>query len=266
MPRLLAPALAIVLAILGVAPGRAAADEVIPFEVRYHLIIVDVSINGSQPTSFVFDTGATETMVLPSLARELNLAGQRVGYAGIGGGGTAETARCATFRVGPVEVSDLQAMIADVPSITQQLQMEGVRCGGIVGYSFISQFVCTIDYGASEIRVVQGGSGGGASGGGTDAETGAYFGIVASDLTAEERRDVGSSGVRVVDVVDGSPADEARLHDGDVITAVSGASIESVEALAALLDAALPGATVTVTVTRNHRPRDVEVTLGDRPL
>jgi S1-C subfamily serine protease len=87
-------------------------------------------------------------------------------------------------------------------------------------------------------------------------------------------------GVLVIDVEADSPADEAGLQGslersniegqsmmigGDVIIAVNGESISSMEDLLAQLKQAEPGQTVTLTILRDGESMDLPVTLGERP-
>ncbi len=92
--------------------------------------------------------------------------------------------------------------------------------------------------------------------------------------------DDNQDGVLVIDVEAGSPADEAGLKGstsateiegqqvmlgGDVIVAVNGESIGSMEDLLAQLKQAEPGQTVTLTILRDNETLDLSVTLGERP-
>jgi putative serine protease PepD len=52
---------------------------------------------------------------------------------------------------------------------------------------------------------------------------------------------------------------------GDVITAVDGKAVESMEELSAAVKAQKPGAKVELTVLRNGKEITVTVTLGERP-
>jgi len=92
--------------------------------------------------------------------------------------------------------------------------------------------------------------------------------------------DRSQEGVLLIDVESGSPADEAGLKGsleqaeiqgqtvmlgGDVIIAVNGDSIASMEDLLAQLLQAEPGQTITMTIMRDGAKLDLPVTLGERP-
>ena len=96
----------------------------------------------------------------------------------------------------------------------------------------------------------------------------AYLGIRPVQVTPEmdEAFDLGSeTGVLVDEVVEGSPADRAGFHRGDVIVRLDDRQIEAVEDLFAELRDHEPGETVSLTVIRDGDERTLEVTLGDVP-
>ena len=96
----------------------------------------------------------------------------------------------------------------------------------------------------------------------------AFFGIQPGDLTPEIARQLGVStttGVVVLDVVGGGPADKAGMRPGDVITAIDGKQIATVEDFLATLRPHRPGDTVTATFFRGGTRQDAKVVLADRP-
>jgi serine protease Do len=114
---------------------------------------------------------------------------------------------------------------------------------------------------------------------------GAYLGIVGLTLTPEIAQAMSLSadqqGVLVSQVQNNSPADQAGLRGssnpvvvggqqllvgGDVITAVDGLPVASMEELQALLQEATPGEAVLLTVLRDGKAYMVEVVLGERPV
>jgi membrane-associated protease RseP (regulator of RpoE activity) len=69
-------------------------------------------------------------------------------------------------------------------------------------------------------------------------------------------------GVRITQVIAGSPADDAGLQRGDVITAVDGQSVHGVDDVQNALEDKSPGDKVTFSVRRDNQNEDVDVTLG----
>ncbi len=74
-----------------------------------------------------------------------------------------------------------------------------------------------------------------------------------------------TTGVAVVQVVQGSPAQIAGLKRRDVITAIDGKTFQSDSVLQQTLASHKPGDTVTLTVLRGTQKLTIKVTLADRP-
>ncbi len=106
------------------------------------------------------------------------------------------------------------------------------------------------------------------------------LGIVGMDLNsalAEALKMDAQTGVLVIEVAAGSPAEQAGLlggtdeivvdgqtilAGGDVIVAIDGTNIETVEQLRSLLGEYVPNAVITLTILRDGQQQDVEVQLG----
>jgi M6 family metalloprotease-like protein len=73
------------------------------------------------------------------------------------------------------------------------------------------------------------------------------------------------NGVRVDGVTAGSPADQAGLREGDVLTGIDGAITRTLEALRERLAERVPGEEVTVQVIRDTRPMQVSIELAGPP-
>lgn len=112
----------------------------------------------------------------------------------------------------------------------------------------------------------------------------AWLGINGATLTVDLAEamdlDADQEGVLILNVINGSPADEAGLRGGfralnlngerlpiggDVIVAVDGEDMPTMEALIELVAGKNPGDTVTLTILRDGEQSDVTVTLGERP-
>jgi serine protease Do len=117
-----------------------------------------------------------------------------------------------------------------------------------------------------------------------EEQAGAWLGIAGLTVTPEIAQNMGldseQQGVLIEQVVQDSPADQAKLRGsdesvtidgqqvligGDVITALDGKVIEQIEDLQTLVRQAEPGQEVTLTILRDGEQIEVPVTLGERP-
>jgi putative serine protease PepD len=73
------------------------------------------------------------------------------------------------------------------------------------------------------------------------------------------------TGVAVSEVKPGTPAADANLQVGDVITAVGGVKVTDSASLQKAVDAKKPGDSVTLTYVRNGKTASAQVTLAQRP-
>lgn len=96
-----------------------------------------------------------------------------------------------------------------------------------------------------------------------------YLGIAGQPVTLPEAQrtdsDHGDDALLVTAVTTGSPAARAGLLVGDVILALDGHPIESPEDLLDLLVGDRVGHDATVRMLRGGTPRDIVVTVGERP-
>jgi S1-C subfamily serine protease len=94
-----------------------------------------------------------------------------------------------------------------------------------------------------------------------------YLGISANpvQLPAELAGDGPGVGLMIAAVEPDSPAAAAGLALGDVLLAIDGQPVRRMEGLLAHLDGERIGQPVTLRVLRGGQPRDIAVTLGERP-
>jgi S1-C subfamily serine protease len=74
-----------------------------------------------------------------------------------------------------------------------------------------------------------------------------------------------SSTTGAAPIQSGSPAAKAGLQPGDVITAVNGTAVASVNQFVATIANYAPGDTVTLTVNRGGQTKKIQLTLGSQP-
>jgi putative serine protease PepD len=86
----------------------------------------------------------------------------------------------------------------------------------------------------------------------------AFLGIGLQDAPSTQ-------GARVTQVRAGTPAEDAGLRVGDVITAVGDTRIDSADELRAAINARSPGDTVSISYTRGGERHSVDVKLTNRP-
>ena len=99
-----------------------------------------------------------------------------------------------------------------------------------------------------------------------------FLGIRGEDVTPQiaASYNLGAqSGVLIVSFASAangsSPAQQAGLQQGDIITGVNGQTVSNNSDLASLLLSQQPGAKVTITYVRGTTTSTVTVTLGERP-
>lgn len=92
----------------------------------------------------------------------------------------------------------------------------------------------------------------------------AYLGVSGTDGSATVDG-VTLEGAKVASVASGTPADDAGLQAGDVITAVNEVSVTSSDSLVALIRSAAVGEKVTLTVARNGASTTLTATLVAAP-
>lgn len=98
------------------------------------------------------------------------------------------------------------------------------------------------------------------------SETGAYLGIYGMDINSQTSMSYQMpTGVYVMQAIDGQAAANAGIKKGDIITAVDGTEVSSMEELKAVLAKYQPGQEIEVTVARgssHYKTETVKVTLG----
>ena len=100
-----------------------------------------------------------------------------------------------------------------------------------------------------------------------------WLGISGAPLTEDLIRAVGiDEGIFITRVFGGSPAERAgltpflgRANRGDIITAIDGTSVGSVEDMVSYFNTLQPGDHVTLSVVRDTRDLDIDVTLAQWP-
>ncbi len=114
-------------------------------EYRAPTLLVEARINGKGPLWFAFDTGASTCLIDFKVAQRLGLKpAQRPGREG------PYFTRARTLAVGRAQARDLELVIRDLSPVSQRV---GREVAGIIGYTWMEQFVFEIDYRAGRLTI-----------------------------------------------------------------------------------------------------------------
>ena len=120
----------------------------IPLENDNNILFMRVSVNGSRPLRFIFDTGASVSVINSELITELKLKVE---------GQASGTATGGAIQVGLVNGVSLKVAGAEVANqIVATMSLDKMPCvefDGVIGYDFINQFIVEIDYPKSLINL-----------------------------------------------------------------------------------------------------------------
>jgi len=118
----------------------------VPFELSNNLIILKVRVNRSKPLHFIFDTGASISVIDPQSANALRLRAKGKLELEATGGSVQ------SGLIGPVSLSIAGVTVFNQTLATVDLDVVaplfGFKIDGIIGHDFINNFVVEIDYAA----------------------------------------------------------------------------------------------------------------------
>ena len=95
-----------------------------------------------------------------------------------------------------------------------------------------------------------------------------WLGVGIQDLTDDLAKEFGVAeikGALVSDVSSDGPAAKAGLERGDIVTSFNNVFVKDSTHLRSLVTESEPGTTVSLTILREKRTRDIKVTLGEQP-
>ena len=98
-----------------------------------------------------------------------------------------------------------------------------------------------------------------------DPSSGAYLGVMVDKVSPETAAalHLSDGGTAIENVDQDGPACRAGIKSGDVVTAYNGKPVSGPDQFAGMIRASAPGSTVTLTVWRDGRNREMKVKLGD---
>lgn len=123
---------------------RLSRSLTVPFEYADNEIVVKCRVNNSEELDFLFDTGASDTIIDRRIAAQNFLAKQdKFDIAAYSGMVQANRSELKRFEIGPLILNDVPVRVLDMSAQSRQM---GRQIAGIIGTNIISQFLVTIDY------------------------------------------------------------------------------------------------------------------------
>jgi len=116
----------------------------IPFDYSQREIILRGRIEDGEPLEFLFDTGASETIIDRHVAAQSLLSkGGQFQISSLGGDVSTQRTKIGRLELGNLILNDVEARLLDLSPQSRQL---GKSLGGIIGMNVISKYLVTIDY------------------------------------------------------------------------------------------------------------------------
>ncbi len=123
----------------------------IPFQTSNNLVIVQATVNGSKPLSFILDTGASGTVISENAAKDLGLKLEGQADASTQGGSIeAAFVKNVSLRLSKdVELPNLTLAAIRLSGLEAGL---GRKVDGILGFEIFKRFVVEIDYASKLVK------------------------------------------------------------------------------------------------------------------
>ena len=127
----------------------------LPFDYRNRHVWLRASVNGQPPADFIYDTGASVTVIDSTYAASIGLVSEgTLQSQGAGSAGSASLSKLSTLRVqgadgDGVELKDQSVAVLSVNPFLAPFFWRD--CAGIIGYDFIARFVNEVDYDSTRL-------------------------------------------------------------------------------------------------------------------
>jgi hypothetical protein len=123
----------------------------IPFKLHGSMIITELAVDGSDPLTFAFDTGAGGTIISARTAGRLGITGdESVSRQGGAGDAKVVLSEKHTIRIGDLTIPKVTLGIIELDHIDRQL---GVRLDGVIGWKILSEYAVRLNYDAMQIEI-----------------------------------------------------------------------------------------------------------------
>lgn len=134
------------------APASASAQ--VRFKQVQTQIVVQVTINSAGPFDFIFDTGASSTVIDLALAGQLGLSPiENSSMLTVAGSKTVPRYRLDTLAFGPKSAQNLTVLCADL----REIRKISSKLRGVLGQNFLSEFDYILNYREQSIEFEENG-------------------------------------------------------------------------------------------------------------
>jgi len=125
----------------------------IPFELSNNLMLLQVRVNRSKPLHFIFDTGASISVIDPQSAKALRLRAKgKLDLEATGGSVQSGLIHPVSLSIQGVTVFNQTLATVDLDVAAP---LFGYKIDGIIGHDFINNFVIEIDYAAGLMNLYE---------------------------------------------------------------------------------------------------------------
>lgn len=132
------------------SPGGAGGYVTVPLQTIGRSLAITVKLNGERQARLILDTGATLTLLSRAIARDLGLYGESPVSSALvntaGGQVTVDVMRVGTIEAGGATARNVPVAIFDLPDVPANIE-------GLLGLSFLSHFLVTLDMEHGELRL-----------------------------------------------------------------------------------------------------------------
>ena len=116
------------------------------------VLLVDVLVNTQETYQFIVDTGASQTVVSPELARRMSIRETNGdSLIGVGGATSSSVGVLRSLSIGEATLRNVQVISVDIFSALSQAI--GTKFDGILGFNFLRKFKLEIDYPHERLRL-----------------------------------------------------------------------------------------------------------------
>lgn len=210
---------------------------------------IPVAISGIE-ARWSLDVGDAASLTMSATLAQRFGVPPEAGIATVSEGGVGGVTRGRLLQFDHVTVGPYRL---DAPIVTVSEQKSGAfadpRFGGNIGYGTLRNFILTFDYECQRLELAP------------SRRYGTATPVEALGVTWQRNS---SGNLQVLDVMQGSPADAAGVHEGDELIDANGMTgSQLTKGELRELQSQPPGSALTLTLRRAGRPYEVKVVLGE---